>query len=348
VTAHHPLDDERGWALVDQYAAGDIDPADMAAMTAWLANTPAAADLVAALRETRVVSDAEVAGWTLPDVYAGFPQRPAVPRAAAPRPSRWRLKALGGAIGAALSALVAVGVYVAQRQATPSTPASAARTYVSGRGQVAHVVLPNGTRIALAPMSRLTIAGTEATLDGEALFDVVHDPAHPFVVRARNATTRVLGTRFGVRAYAEDAAVRVAVGDGRVAVNAVALAQGDVVRVGAAGITDDVRHGVRVADLLGWTEGRLVFDNVPLREAAVQLSRWYGVDFVVADDAVGQLRVTTTVLQSDAVDTVMRAITISTGTSFERRGDTVTIKKSTRAARVTELAAPPQYAAERF
>ena len=36
-------------------------------------------------------------------------------------------------------------------------------------------------------------------LSGEGLFDVTHDPEHPFVVEAGKATMTVRGTKFNVR-----------------------------------------------------------------------------------------------------------------------------------------------------
>lgn len=312
-------------------------------MAEWLARTPAAADVIQAMQSARVVPDAEVAEWTLPSVYARFPQ--AEPRRPVrPRPT-WPAMAGGvGAAAAALALLVAGAGLVWRHAASDDrTNPEAARTYVSHRGQIATLTLPSGTTIQLAPLSRLTVQGNEATLEGEAVFTVTHHTAEPFVVHARNATTRVLGTRFDIRAYAEDSSVQVAVAEGKVAVNAVVLTHDDVAHVGPGGHVDAIQRDSAVGKLLEWTRGTLVFDNAPLRDVAVQLSRWYGVDFVLADPSIGRRLLTTTVKPADAVDTVMRIIALSTNTSFERRGDTIVISTAKRAQRVIELSSPSRY-----
>src|SRR4029078_10409651 len=57
----------------------------------------------------------------------------------------------------------------------------------------------------------------EVWSEAEAVFDVVHDERRPFFVFSGNAVTEDLGTRFGIRAYPGDRAVRVLVVQGRLA-----------------------------------------------------------------------------------------------------------------------------------
>jgi transmembrane sensor len=91
------------------------------------------------------------------------------------------------------------------------------------------VTLPDGSRVALQPGSRLSYPGTFSDnvrdsvravyLVGEAFFDVVRNPARPFVVNANETVTRVLGTSFRVKAGAEAGQVTVEVRTGRVSVS---------------------------------------------------------------------------------------------------------------------------------
>jgi transmembrane sensor len=91
------------------------------------------------------------------------------------------------------------------------------------------IKLPDGSRVTLQPGSRLSYSGTlqAFTVDsvravylvGEAFFDVVRNPARPFVVNANETVTRVLGTSFRVKAGAEAGQVTVEVKTGRVAVS---------------------------------------------------------------------------------------------------------------------------------
>ena len=90
-------------------------------------------------------------------------------------------------------------------------------------GQRAEVTLPDGTRLLLNSGSKVRYhypfgEERDVVLQGEAFFDVAHDSGHPFRVHARHGLVTVLGTKFGVRAFATDTAIQVAVREGTVAV----------------------------------------------------------------------------------------------------------------------------------
>jgi len=77
-------------------------------------------------------------------------------------------------------------------------------------GGMTNIQLPDGSTVILNAGSKLTYKNTfdarhrEITLSGEAFFDIVKDPAHPFVVMTPTIKIRVLGTRFNVRSYPGD------------------------------------------------------------------------------------------------------------------------------------------------
>jgi transmembrane sensor len=86
------------------------------------------------------------------------------------------------------------------------------------------VNLEDGTTIVLKKNSKITyysnfnILNREVYLTGEAFFKVKHDKKRPFYVYAQNLVTKVLGTSFNVKAYAEDKNVTVKVNSGKVTV----------------------------------------------------------------------------------------------------------------------------------
>ncbi|GAB2799330.1 FecR family protein [Rhabdobacter roseus] len=87
------------------------------------------------------------------------------------------------------------------------------------------VALPDGSSVLLHPHSELSYhygpAGTrEVQLTGKAFFEVLKDPASPFLVYSGEMVTKVLGTSFTVTAYATDADFSVVVKTGKVAVSA--------------------------------------------------------------------------------------------------------------------------------
>jgi len=86
------------------------------------------------------------------------------------------------------------------------------------------IPLPDGSSVFLGTGSQVTYAraftgpNRVVYLTGEAYFEVTKDPSRPFLVYANGLLTKVLGTSFTVRAYADDKDVVVTVRSGRVAV----------------------------------------------------------------------------------------------------------------------------------
>ena len=84
--------------------------------------------------------------------------------------------------------------------------------------------LPDGSTVLLNEGSRLSypdnFSGSkrEVELTGEAYFDIREEKGRPFVVRAGNVTTTVLGTSFNIMAYPGKKAVTVTVITGKVRV----------------------------------------------------------------------------------------------------------------------------------
>jgi ferric-dicitrate binding protein FerR (iron transport regulator) len=89
---------------------------------------------------------------------------------------------------------------------------------------VMQLQLPDGSRVDLQKGSRLryrkemTGPLREVTLTGEAFFNVRKNPHKPFVVYANGLVTKVLGTSFLIKAWADAPTVTVAVSTGRVSV----------------------------------------------------------------------------------------------------------------------------------
>ncbi|WEK45172.1 MAG: FecR family protein [Candidatus Andeanibacterium colombiense] len=158
---------------------------------------------------------------------------------------------------------------------------------------------------ALDDGSRVTLTGSSvvdfemdgghrgATLiEGEALFEVAHDPAHPFVVRAGDARVMVTGTRFTVRRTAAGATLMLAQGS----VNAASAAGGAALAIRPGGRVDwaggrMAAGQVPLRDIAAWQRGRLIFRSRPLSEVLETLSLYRG-GRIYAPGAAGSLRVT--------------------------------------------------------
>jgi len=266
-------------------------------------------------------------------------RRPATgPRVTADRAPARRWLTGGLAAAAAVGAL-AIGL--TNRDPDADAPAAhVARTYSTPVGARDSVRLPDGTRVVLAPGSRLDVAadyggaGRQVTLEGAAWFSVQHDAARPFTVRAGPATVRDIGTVFSVRTDGVDdgAGVAVAVTEGSVALAAAAAPPGDTGVVLAAGDRGVLpaggravaERGAATAEDAAWTRGRLAYTGAPLALVRADLRRWYGVDLQVPDSALAARRLTAR-FDGDSVGRVLDVIALAVGARVERTGNTAVL-----------------------
>jgi transmembrane sensor len=135
-----------------------------------------------------------------------------------------RRRAIGGAISAAMVAAISVAMVAAisvglwQRELPPAA-AAMVRHVETARGEQRTVRLADGSRVELDGATSLDVriddgARVVELRRGQAYFDVAHESARPFVVRAGASSTRVLGTAFSIDIG--ERAVKLAVYRGRV------------------------------------------------------------------------------------------------------------------------------------
>jgi transmembrane sensor len=358
----NPPHDSADWEAIARFFAGESTSEEAAVVRRWLEANPTQAAALAALGDasaklvTATPADLDVeaalasvarrrdAGTgASADVLPIDSRRPAR-RTAAPATvpaRRWQRFA----ISAAAAAVLLIGGRLAWHslQNDGYTPGDGAPRVVATSGQRDSVKLSDGTRVVLAPESKLTVAagyGTnvrEVELEGEAYFDVHHDAARPFLVRANGAAIRDLGTTFTVRALGGQG-VRVAVTSGSVSLAAaqaapnaaVVLQPGDAGMLAADGRALVERGGVTEPDT-AWTRGRLVFREAPISTVRAELRRWYGIDLQI-DSSLAASHLTMTV-DGESADRVLETIALTLGGQVSRQGSTAVIKPAASRSR---------------
>jgi transmembrane sensor len=181
-------------------------------------------------------------------------------------------------------------------------------------GEQRSVLLADGSRVTLNTASKIEVR-LEAhhrviqLLQGEALFEVAHDPQRPFDVRAGQVVVRAVGTHFDV-----DRRVRrtiVTVVDGRVAMleagasteSLPVLTRGDRVVVDSAG-PGTLQHGVNLTEAIAWTQRQLVFQHRPLGEVAEEFNRYNAGRIDIRSPALRAQEVTGTFKADDVASFV--------------------------------------------
>ena len=153
------------------------------------------------------------------------------------------------------------------------------------------VTLSDGTKVRLNANSTLeypvSFSDTEVRevhLKGEAHFEVTKNPHRPFVVKAGEMQTQVLGTIFDVKAYRKDAP-KVTLMQGKVKVS---NADTEVeMRPGQTATLQSDKIVVSKASpsASDWLEGDFDMDQVTLAEAMSDIGAWYNKTVVFQSQA---------------------------------------------------------------
>jgi len=224
-----------------------------------------------------------------------------------------------------------VGGVIWNAQRSTTAPAIAMHEMATQAGQHSAIRLADGTVITLGPQSRLLVSsqfGREdrtIVLDGEAMFEVVHDEQLPLSVKTKHAVTRVLGTKFNVRTFGDTTTVAVVSGKISMespthAIPGVTVTAGYVGRLAATGDASVVHGDVNAH--VAWVDQRFVFRDTPMENVLADLSRWYGVRFTVDDPAFLQRRLTAD-WENRSLESVLKSLSIAFHIKVERNGSEV-------------------------
>lgn len=153
------------------------------------------------------------------------------------------------------------------------------------------VTLSDGTKVMLNANSTLEYPASfddaevrEVRLKGEAHFEVTKNPHRPFVVRAGEMQTQVLGTIFDVKAYRKDAP-KVTLMQGKVKVSnadtEVEMRPGQTATLQA----DKIVVSKASSSASDWLEGDFDMDQVTLAEAMSDIGAWYNKTVVFQSQA---------------------------------------------------------------
>ncbi len=228
---------------------------------------------------------------------------------------------------ASIAVVIAIGItYIfANGSRTAPTTTGRAKTYSTIPGQRATITLADGSTMILAPATSAVVDISKdartVTLTGQAYFAVTSDAARSFSINTAAGTTRVLGTRFTVRQYQDEKAMRVAVTDGKVSIPGAVLVAGSSATVS---VNTEPRVTNNASDVNAWTEGRLIFRNTPIREVLDELERWYDIQINLRDKSLASRNVTAILSDAAFTDETLRALSIAFNSRAIRNGRIIT------------------------
>lgn len=225
--------------------------------------------------------------------------------------------------------------YLDQGNAEKETPAKAAWIIKSvPKGMKKVYQLPDGSKVTLNADSEIQYLedfGSErlVKLKGQAFFEVVKNPKLPFSVQSGALKTTVLGTSFDISAYPEDAQFHVAVVTGKVNVateNGVSAS----ITPNEATYYDTkkqalTKSGYDYDHLIGWKSLILKFKEEPYPQVFERLSRWYNVEFQLADEGMFAGKYSGE-FTNESLENVLHGMQYSLGFTYEIQNGIVKIK----------------------
>ena len=220
--------------------------------------------------------------------------------------------------------LLIASIWLFYQQQTPSANIQfAMQEITSPLGVRSQIVLPDGSKVWLNSESTIRFKvpfeaiSRRVELTGEAFFDVKKDLRRPFQVQSGKINVTVLGTRFNYKAFAEDPTVEIVLCEGIVSLSAEGPGIGKelIMKPGERAVIDKKSNQTNISDektgkYIAWHTGKLVFDECPMPEVAVQLERWFGVEVKIDDPKILSYRITTT-FENEPLHQVLELLSLS-------------------------------------
>lgn len=222
---------------------------------------------------------------------------------------------------------------------------------VTRNGSKTNLVLPDGTTVYLNSGSKITYNkdyGThsrEVSLTGEAYFDVVKNPAKPFIIHTADINVRVLGTAFNVRCYPDEkktetslirGSLEVSFKDGREKIilkpNEKLIVDNLAIKNSLTTVQDKSHNALKkIVELshvgvlpqdnsvieTSWVYNRLVFNSETFEDIAHKMEKWYGVTISFIDEDL-KTKKFTGIFEKETIDEALEAIQLTTKFSFQK------------------------------
>lgn len=213
-------------------------------------------------------------------------------------------------------------------QSTSTTEQMAMHTVKAGIGTVSELYLPDGTKVWLNAGSSLSfpVSFTGQTrnvkLNGEAYFEVARNEEMPFILTSGKLHVQVLGTAFNVNNYND--VTEVVLTHGKVKLSSNIHSHSTDLGTLTPGYravykNNDSKALIEKTDVekyTAWIKGQMIFRDDAMSEIIRRLSRWYNVEFVIADAEINEYVYTAT-FTNESLAQVLYLLKISAPIDFK-------------------------------
>lgn len=206
---------------------------------------------------------------------------------------------------------------------------------IAPRGQKSQIVLTDGTKVWLNSDTKIKYPGTfsknqrDIYLDGEAFFEVSKNLHHPFVVHTSQLDVKVLGTRFNVKAYADEEHIETSLFEGKVNLEWNVNSSGQALKKelvpGQSFVLSKTSQELAANpfpqdEIDGWKKNRLIFRDDTFINLVRKVERWYDVDVVYDEKQFNDRRLTVELYEGERLERLMEIVglTLSVDYKYEK------------------------------
>ncbi|ARS36011.1 FecR family protein [Pontibacter actiniarum] len=188
------------------------------------------------------------------------------------------------------------------------------------------VQLPDGTKVWLNSASSLkypthfTGDRREVELHGEAYFEVQKD-AKQFVVTTGEVEVRVLGTKFNLSAYADDATIATTLVEGKVSMEGTAASKPTILTPDKQAVYSRANNKISVREVetgeyTAWKNGEFYFKKERLETILTKLARWYDIRVTYQHPSMKDKIFTGIALKSRPLEHILDLISKTSGINY--------------------------------
>ncbi len=236
-------------------------------------------------------------------------------------------------------------------------------------GSKSSLILPDGTKIWMNSGSRIRypekFAEKDRTiyLEGEAFFDVTHNPKRPFIVKTSDINIKVYGTRFNVKSFPEESIIETALLSGSIEIertNAAGKVLNNIKMLPNQIVSYSKKKGDFVSDetskktpedhkmvsivypgkvkevkpiaavtfielVTSWKDEKLIFKKENIQSIIIKMQRWYDVKITLQNEDLRKCIFTGT-FDKETVEQALDALKLTYPFTFTINKNVIVIK----------------------
>lgn len=206
-------------------------------------------------------------------------------------------------------------------------------------GERKQISLPDGSQVWLNGNTKITFITSKKNskrilyLSGQGFFDIKHNVNKPFIVKTPHASIKVLGTRFDVIAYPDDAVTEAVLTGGSIlfTTNKVHKQISRHIDPGQKVSINYLSGQLKVINVdttfyTLWREGKLLFRNETFARVAKAMEHKYGIQIIFKDQSLSEERLNG-YLEKESLREALEALKLTLQFQYKIENEEVIIYK---------------------